>query len=100
MYRSDFVEETNDLVTLLSNVIFLPTSSLFKEWMFYLIEEILQGEAKFHYTKIISENLHNQFVVVKKTSDFYMTFYLVNLLTMKFPYKGLSYVRTLGTKKG
>lgn len=74
-YKSDFVEETIDLVMVLSRVMGLPTSSLFEEWMFYFLEEILHGEAKFHYAKI--KNMHNQFVVVKKNLEFYMTCYLV-----------------------
>lgn len=49
---------------------------------------------------MISENLHNQFMAVKKTSQFYMTSYLVYLLAAKFPYKGLDCVGILGTKKG
>lgn len=40
------------------------------------------------------------FFAVKKTSEFYMTSYLAYLLDVKFPYKGLDCVRTLGMKKG
>lgn len=39
-------------------------------------------------------------MAVKKTSQFYMTLYLVYLLEAKFPYNGLDCVGILGMKKG
>lgn len=100
LFRSVFFEEYHDLVTLLSKVMGLPTTAFFEEWMFYFIKEIIWGKTKLHWAKMISENLHNQLMVVKKSSKFYMTSYLVYLLVEKFPHKGLFRAGTLGTKKG
>lgn len=94
------MEEINDLITLLRKLIGLPTSSIFEEYMWYFMEEILRGEEKFHWVKLISDNIHNQIFLVKKTKEFYMTSYLVYLLAIKFPCKGLNFVRKFGTKKG
>lgn len=80
LFRSDFFKEYHDLVTLLSRVMGLPTIAFFKEWMFYFIQDIIRGEARFHWAKMINENLHNQLMAMKKTSQFYMTLYLVYLL--------------------
>lgn len=68
--------------------------------MFYFIEEILEGKTKFHWEKVISDNMHQQLMEVKKTSLSFMTSYLVYLLAEKFPYKGLFCVKDLGTKQG
>lgn len=48
--------------------------------MFYFIEEIIRGKTKFNWAGMISNYLHEQFVVIKRTSQFYMTSYLVYLL--------------------
>lgn len=37
----------------------LPTTDFFQKWMFYFIEEIICGKTKFHWAKIISDNMHN-----------------------------------------
>lgn len=58
-YQSDFVEEVNNLVTFLNRVMGLLTSSIFEEWMWYFIEEILREDTKFHWDKMISDNIHN-----------------------------------------
>lgn len=67
----------------------IPTIAYFQDWIFYFIEEIIRGKEKFHWATMISNNLHEQFLAVKKTSQFYMTSYLVYLLVDPFPYKGL-----------
>lgn len=100
LYQSDFMEEVNDLMILLSRVMGLPTSSVFEEWMWYFVEKIPRGETKFHWAKMIIDNIHNQFIVVKKIKEFYMNSYVVYLLEVNFPYKGINCVDELGTKKG
>lgn len=77
-----------------------PTTTFFENWMFYLIKEILRGMTQFYWVKMISDNMHEQLMEVKKTFHFYMTLYLVYLLVAKFLYKGLFCVGELGTKQG
>lgn len=89
LYRCNFFEDYHDWVTLLTRVMGLPTTIYFQEWMFYFVEEILRGKAKFYWAGIISNYLHEYFMAVKKTSRFYMTSYLVYLLADKTQYWGL-----------
>lgn len=89
LYGNDFYEDYHNLVTLLSKVMGLPTIVYFQEWMFYFMEEILGGKAKFYWARIISNCLHKQFVVVKNTLRFYMTSYLVYFLVDRTQYRCL-----------
>lgn len=57
LFRSNFYEGYHDLVTFLSRVMGIPTAAYFQDWMFYFIE-IIKEKAKFHWAKIISDNLH------------------------------------------
>lgn len=77
-----------------------PTATFLENWMFYFMEEIFGEKARFHWAKMIRDNIHNHFMEVKKNLCFYMTSYLVYLLAVNFPYKGLFYAGELGTKKG
>lgn len=100
MFKSDFYEEYHDLVTLLIRVMGLHIVAFFQVWMFYFIGEIIHGKTKFHWVKIISDNIHNQLMAMKKMSKLYITSYLVYLLAEPFPYNGLFIVNNLEPRKG
>lgn len=89
LFCSDFYEEYHDLVTMLSRVMGLPTIAYFQEWMVYIVEEILNGNTKFYWPKIISDCFHEQFMAIKKTSRFYMNCYQVYSLAKRRKYHGL-----------
>lgn len=75
------------------------TTTYFQDWMFYFIEEIVMGKTRFNWAGMISNCLHEQFVVVKKTSQFYMNSYLVYLLTDPIPYRCLFFVQSLTPRR-
>lgn len=56
LHRSDFKLEYNDIITLLGRVMGLD-ESIFKEWRFYVISQIVNG-VHYHWVGIISDNLH------------------------------------------
>jgi hypothetical protein len=72
IYKSDFYKDYHDLVTHLSRIMDLKTNTFFQEWMFSFIEDILYGETKFHWAKMIDQNLHDQFGAIKKISTSYL----------------------------
>jgi hypothetical protein len=101
LYKSDFVEEFNDLVTLLSRVIGIPISWDFEDWMWYFVDKILCGDATFSWPKIINNNLHEKMMALKPKDKpiFYMTSYVVYFLEVKYPIKGLITKGELESKK-
>lgn len=88
--HSDFIEEVNDLITLLSRVHALPTLFYFEDWMYVYIKIILKGKQQVFWGEKISNFLHEQLNQVHTTHKFYMTSYLVYVATSMRNFLGLT----------
>ena len=70
--RLDFKSEYGDFIVLLNRVMGVPQGMQFESWMYYFIDEIVNGKGKFDWARIISENLELHLRVVQNQKQSYM----------------------------
>lgn len=70
-HRSDFTEEYNDIVTLLSQIKGLPDSHYFQTWMCWYMNIIRKGNDKIDRGQQISDAICKQFKEVRTTLKLY-----------------------------
>lgn len=64
LFHNDFHKDYHDLVTMLSQVMGIPTAVFFQEWMVYFVQQILRGnedvtmKSSFYWGGMISDYFH------------------------------------------
>lgn len=91
--KYDFIEEVNDLITLLNRVKGIPTYNTFYKWMYQYIHVFRQNKEKIVWGKQISDAICEQLTKVPTTLKFYMNSYLVYARTSMRHFPKLSITR-------
>lgn len=66
-----------------------PQGAPFKMWMYYFIDKITSGIKMFNWSRMISDNLHEQLINLERTKTFYMSSNVVYLLKRTYRYTRL-----------
>lgn len=78
----------------------IPQGMQFESWMYYFIDEIVNGKGKFDWARIISENLELQLRTVQNQKQFYIGSYLFYLIARLYEYPGLKALGVTGNGSG
>lgn len=76
LVRAYFKEDIGDMIVLLNRIIDNPQGAPFEPWMYYFINEIMNGVKMIDRAQIISNNLDNQLRNLEGDRIFYMSSYL------------------------
>lgn len=93
--RCDFIEDVNNLITLLIRVKGPPTSNSFYKWMYQYIYVIRQNKEKIFWGKQINDAIYEKLTKVPTILNFYMTSYLVYVAASMRHFPGLSTFRDI-----
>ncbi|KAH9293560.1 hypothetical protein KI387_041236, partial [Taxus chinensis] len=93
--RSDFIQEINDIITLLSWVFGLPESNVFQGWMYQFMVTIKKNQQGIDWGTLISNEIDSQMTTVLSTGKFYMSSYVTYAAAGMRNYPGLD---TKGSK--
>ena len=78
----------------------VPQGMQFKKWMYYFIDEIVNGKEKFDWARIINENLELQVRTVQNQKQFYMGSYLFYLIARLYEHPKLKALGVIGNGLG
>ena len=77
------------MVMMLSHIFDMPHSCRFESWMWYFVEQVMEGGDKIDWVGLISDNLNDQLMTLEHTRKFYMSSYVVYMLARRTHYDGL-----------
>ncbi|KAH9323931.1 hypothetical protein KI387_018570 [Taxus chinensis] len=87
--RSDFIQEINDIITLLSRVFGFPESNVFQGWMYQFMVIIKKNQQGIDWGSLISNEIDSQMTTVLSTGKFYMSSYVTYAAAGMRNYPGL-----------
>jgi len=100
LHKSDFHQEINYMVVFLNRIMGCPQSANFEPWMFFYIEEIISGKRMIDWAEMISSNIDDQLKGLQETKTFYMSSYVIYMLTRNERYLGLNCKGRVGNGEG
>lgn len=94
--RSIFIQDVQDIITLLSRIARLKVSNTLEPQMFGLIEKIMEAPVQIHWGIFISNKLCAKIITFMDTQFFSMSSYDAYSHTLRENIQGLKKVGTLG----
>lgn len=99
LVRAYFKEDIGDMIVLLNRIMGNPQGAPFEPWMYYFINEIMNGVKMIDWARMISDNLDSQLKNLEADRTFYMSSYLFYSLATTYRYRGLTCRGEVGNKE-